>query len=138
MSNLNNKSILITGGTGSFGKEIIKVLLEKHKLRRIVIFSRDELKQSEMQQKYSQKKFNNLRYFIGDVRDYERLNYFNDLSNFRSSLFSEIPNFETDNGKQKFKLIETDMKGYQKNKWDVIYDPSATVKKAFKSANWKE
>jgi len=73
MSNLNNKSILITGGTGSFGKEIIKVLLEKHKLRRIVIFSRDELKQSEMQQKYSQKKFNNLRYFIGDVRDYERL-----------------------------------------------------------------
>jgi UDP-N-acetylglucosamine 4,6-dehydratase len=66
----NNKSILITGGTGSFGKAFIKYLLERHKPRRVVVYSRDELKQFEMQQV-----FNNpaMRFFIGDVRDKERL-----------------------------------------------------------------
>lgn len=66
----NNKSILVTGGTGSFGKAFIECLLSKHTPARIVIFSRDELKQYEMQNELNSKK---LRFFIGDVRDRERL-----------------------------------------------------------------
>ncbi|WP_300456247.1 UDP-N-acetylglucosamine 4,6-dehydratase (inverting) [Desulfobacula sp.] len=66
----DNKSILITGGTGSFGKKFTETLLKNHQPKRIVIFSRDELKQFEMQQKFNQPC---MRYFIGDVRDKERL-----------------------------------------------------------------
>ena len=74
---LNNKSIFITGGTGSFGKNLIKYLLKNYSLKRIVIFSRDETKQFFMAQSsdFSPDKHKCLRYFIGDVRDYERLNY---------------------------------------------------------------
>ena len=69
---LNNKSILITGGTGSFGKIISKIILKKFTPKKIIIFSRDELKQSEMKnEKIYQKK--NVRFFLGDVRDYQRL-----------------------------------------------------------------
>ena len=71
---LNNSSILITGGTGSFGKKFVENLLKKNiKIKRLVIFSRDELKQSEMEQKYPIKKFPNLRFFLGDIRDLDRL-----------------------------------------------------------------
>ena len=66
----NNKSILITGGTGSFGKQYVKTLLARYKPQRIVIYSRDELKQYEMQQQFNDPC---MRYFIGDVRDAERL-----------------------------------------------------------------
>lgn len=69
---LKGKSILVTGGTGSFGKKFIKTVLENFDVKKIVIYSRDELKQFEMQEqfkKYSEK----LRFFIGDVRDKERL-----------------------------------------------------------------
>ena len=66
----NNKNILITGGTGSFGKKYTDILLSKYKPNKIIIYSRDELKQFEMQQKYNT---NCMRYFIGDVRDGERL-----------------------------------------------------------------
>ncbi|GHF80325.1 UDP-N-acetylglucosamine 4,6-dehydratase (inverting) [Thalassotalea marina] len=66
----NDKNILITGGTGSFGKLYVKTILERYSPRRIVIFSRDELKQYEMQQVFNQPC---MRYFIGDVRDKERL-----------------------------------------------------------------
>ncbi len=66
----NGKSILITGGTGSFGKQYVKTLLARYKPQRIVIFSRDELKQFEMQQEFNDPC---MRYFIGDVRDAERL-----------------------------------------------------------------
>jgi len=65
-----NKTVLITGGTGSFGKKYVKTLLERYSPKKIIIFSRDELKQFEMQQDYNQKC---MRYFIGDVRDKERL-----------------------------------------------------------------
>ncbi len=65
----DNKSILITGGTGSFGYQYTKTLLEKYKPARIVIYSRDEQKQWEMAQKFPQKE---MRFFIGDVRDAER------------------------------------------------------------------
>jgi UDP-N-acetylglucosamine 4,6-dehydratase len=70
MFSLGGKSILVTGGTGSFGKLMVKTLLDRADVKRVVVFSRDELKQFEMQQKFSSPK---LRYFIGDVRDSERL-----------------------------------------------------------------
>src|SRR3989304_1072243 len=70
---LNNKVILITGGTGSFGKKCTEIILKKYKPKRLIIFSRDELKQFEMAQVYSFKKYPCLRFFIGDVRDEERL-----------------------------------------------------------------
>ncbi len=66
----NGKNILITGGTGSFGKKYTKILLEKYTPNKIIIYSRDELKQYEMAQEYSAKC---MRYFIGDVRDEARL-----------------------------------------------------------------
>ena len=67
------KAVLITGATGSFGKLAVEKLLTRYKLARLVVFSRDELKQSEMQSRFSESKHKELRYFIGDVRDYDRL-----------------------------------------------------------------
>lgn len=70
---LQDKSILITGGTGSFGKEFTKRFLNQYKPKRLVIFSRDELKQFEMSKTYSESEYPCIRYFIGDIRDKERL-----------------------------------------------------------------
>lgn len=70
---LNDRSILITGGTGSFGKHFVKTVIERYHPRRLVIFSRDELKQYEMQQRFPTATYPFLRYFIGDVRDRARL-----------------------------------------------------------------
>jgi UDP-N-acetylglucosamine 4,6-dehydratase (inverting) len=71
---LNKKSILITGGTGSFGKMFVKTILECYpNVKRLVIYSRDELKQYEMAQLYPSSKFPHVRFFIGDVRDLSRL-----------------------------------------------------------------
>ncbi len=71
---LNGKSILITGGTGSFGKAFVKRVLEKYPdVKRLVIFSRDEQKQFQMAQEIPDAQYPMVRYFIGDVRDYERL-----------------------------------------------------------------
>jgi UDP-N-acetylglucosamine 4,6-dehydratase (inverting) len=71
---LNNQSILITGGTGSFGKAFIRAVLKQYPdVKRVVVFSRDELKQFEMAQELSPEEYPNLRYFIGDVRDRSRL-----------------------------------------------------------------
>ena len=71
---MNDKSILVTGATGSFGKAFIKFLTKRYKkIKRLVIFSRDELKQSEMAKVYDEKKYPFIRYFIGDVRDQKRL-----------------------------------------------------------------
>jgi len=67
----DNQTILITGGTGSFGKKYIKIILEKFKPKKIIVLSRDELKQFEMQQIFNK---SCMRYFIGDVRDASRLN----------------------------------------------------------------
>ncbi|WP_164468943.1 UDP-N-acetylglucosamine 4,6-dehydratase (inverting) [Aliarcobacter cryaerophilus] len=66
----NGKNILITGGTGSFGKKYTEILLKKYKPNKVIIFSRDELKQYEMAQEFNEKC---MRYFIGDVRDNQRL-----------------------------------------------------------------
>ena len=71
---IDGKSILVTGGTGSFGTKFISTVLAKHKPRRVLIFSRDELKQFEMQNKEQFRRHNDsLRWFIGDVRDAQRL-----------------------------------------------------------------
>jgi UDP-N-acetylglucosamine 4,6-dehydratase (inverting) len=71
---LNNKSILITGGTGSLGKELTKTILNKWpNIKRLVIYSRDEQKQFQMAQEFPESKYPAIRYFIGDVRDLERM-----------------------------------------------------------------
>ena len=69
---LNNKTILITGGTGSFGQKFTEIIFKKYKPRKIIIFSRDEYKQFEMSKKFSEDKYP-IRYFIGDIRDKDRL-----------------------------------------------------------------
>lgn len=71
---LNNKSILITGGTGSFGKAFVETVLARFpEVRRLVVFSRDELKQYEMAQVFPETQYRAMRYFIGDIRDQDRL-----------------------------------------------------------------
>lgn len=69
----DDKAILITGGTGSFGRKCAQILLERYAPRKIIIFSRDEYKQFEMGRIFSHEKYPNMRYFLGDVRDKERL-----------------------------------------------------------------
>ncbi|MGD0190985.1 MAG: UDP-N-acetylglucosamine 4,6-dehydratase (inverting) [Rhizomicrobium sp.] len=70
---LNDKAVLVTGGTGSFGKHFVKLMIERYRPRRLVIFSRDEMKQYEMQQLFPMEQYPFMRYFIGDVRDRDRL-----------------------------------------------------------------
>lgn len=71
---LNNKVVLITGGTGSFGKQFIKTILECYpEVKKIIIYSRDELKQFEIKQKYPHAEYPQMRFFIGDVRDQARM-----------------------------------------------------------------
>ena len=67
---INGRSVLITGGTGSFGKQYVRTLLERYQPKRLIVFSRDELKQYEMEQEFHD---DCMRYFIGDVRDRDRL-----------------------------------------------------------------
>ena len=70
----NNKTILITGGTGTFGTNFVKYIIKKKiKVKKIIIFSRDELKQNKMKNHFTNNKIVNLRYLIGDIRDKERL-----------------------------------------------------------------
>ncbi len=71
---LSGKNILITGGTGSFGKKCTEIILKKYKPKRLIIYSRDELKQFEMAQQFPTSKYDCIRFFIGDVRDKERMN----------------------------------------------------------------
>ncbi len=70
---LNGKHILITGGTGSFGKKFVQIVLENYEPERLIVFSRDELKQFEMSQRWNINKYRCIRYFLGDVRDKDRL-----------------------------------------------------------------
>ncbi len=67
---LDGKNILVTGGTGSFGKKFVEIILKRFKPHRVIVFSRDELKQTEMKRQFDQ---SCMRYFIGDVRDESRL-----------------------------------------------------------------
>lgn len=68
---LEGKTILVTGGTGSFGRQFCRTILKNYKVRKLIIFSRDELKQHEMQQEFAG--YSELRFFLGDVREYSRL-----------------------------------------------------------------
>ena len=70
---LNDQNILVTGGTGSFGKRFTEIVLKRYRPKRLIVFSRDELKQFEMKQVFSDARFDCIRYFIGDVRDRDRL-----------------------------------------------------------------
>src|SRR3989338_4923015 len=70
---LNNKTLLITGGTGSFGKKMVQIVLADYKPEKLIVFSRDELKQFEMAQRWNPAKYPCLEYVLGDVRDVARL-----------------------------------------------------------------
>ena len=107
---LKNKSILVTGGTGSFGKRFIKTLLEKNNIKRIVVFSRDELKQSEMSSeliKYKKK----LRFFIGDIRDLPRIKLaLNDVDIvIHAAALKQVPTAEYN----PFEVVKTNIIGTQ-------------------------
>ena len=71
--NLEGRSVLVTGGTGSFGKKFVEVCLREHNPRKLIVFSRDELKQDQMRRRFPDVGDSPMRYFIGDVRDRERL-----------------------------------------------------------------
>ena len=70
---LNNKTVFISGGTGSYGQQFIFDVIKNYKPKKIIVFSRDELKQFEMKKKFSEKELKNIRFFIGDIRDKERV-----------------------------------------------------------------
>ena len=109
---LNNKSILITGGTGSFGQKFIKTILKKYKkVKKVIIFSRDELKQHDMAQKINDKKYSSIRYFIGDVRDRERLyKAFKDIDIVvHAAALKQVPTSEYN----PFEAIKTNILGTQ-------------------------
>ena len=115
---LKNKSILVTGGTGSFGQKFIRTLLEKYNIKKIVIFSRDELKQSDMSVdlfKYKEK----LRFFIGDIRDLQRIKLA--LNNvdivIHAAALKQVPTAEYN----PFEVIKTNIIGTQ-NVIDAIID----------------
>ena len=108
---LNDKNILITGGTGSFGKKITEIILKKYKPRRLIIFSRDELKQFEMSQTYSMDQYPCIRYFIGDVRDKERLNraFYNVDYVIHAAAMKQVPAAEYN----PFEAVKTNIIGAQ-------------------------
>lgn len=87
---LKNKTVLVTGGTGSFGKNCVKRILQDDQVDKVIVFSRDELKQFEMQSVYNSPK---LRYFLGDVRDYDRLKQATDGVNIiiHAAAIKQIP-----------------------------------------------
>ena len=109
---LKNKSILITGGTGSFGQTFVNEVLKYHKIiKRIVVFSRDELKQFEMSEKFSLEKYPKLRYFLGDLRDKERVcRALDDVDIVvHAAALKQVPKAEYD----PFEYIKTNVVGAQ-------------------------
>ncbi len=106
---INGKSVLVTGGTGSFGKKFIEIALRDFKPKRLIVFSRDELKQFEMQQRYNGNPA--LRYFLGDVRDKDRLmRAFKDVDIvIHAAALKQIPAAEYN----PFEVIKTNVLGAQ-------------------------
>jgi UDP-N-acetylglucosamine 4,6-dehydratase len=108
---LNGKSILITGGTGSFGKKCTEMILRKYNPKRLIIYSRDELKQFEMAQDYPHTKYDSIRYFIGDVRDKERMSraFHNVDCVIHAAALKQVPAAEYN----PFEAIKTNILGAQ-------------------------
>lgn len=108
---IDNKTILITGGTGSFGKKATEVILKKHRPKRLIIFSRDELKQFEMSQIFPDSRYGCIRYFIGDVRDKERLyRAFHDVDYvIHAAALKQVPAAEYN----PFEAVKTNILGAQ-------------------------
>ena len=106
---LNDKTILITGGTGSFGKKCTEIILKRYKPEKLIIFSRDELKQFEMSQVFSEKEYPCIRYFIGDVRDKDRLYRVFDGVDYviHAAALKQIPAAE----RNPFEVINTNIVG---------------------------
>lgn len=116
---LNNASILITGGTGSFGKKCTEVILKNYKPKKLIIFSRDELKQFEMSQMFNMEKYPCVRYFIGDVRDKDRVHRAFDGIDYviHAAALKQVPTAERD----PFEAIKTNILGAA-NVIDVAID----------------
>ncbi len=116
--NWNQMSVLVTGGTGSFGNKFVELMLQKYHPRRLVIFSRDELKQSEMMVRFTDP---SLRFFVGDVRDKERLvrAMFGVDIVFHAAALKQIPACEYN----PFEAIQTNVIG-TKNVMDAAIDQS--------------
>ena len=109
---LKNKTILITGGTGSFGKKFLEMILERYNPHRIIIYSRDEYKQSVMKSEYSKKyDMSKVRFFIGDVRDKERLMRAFDGVDYviHAAAMKQVPTCEYN----PFEAIKTNIHGAQ-------------------------
>ncbi len=106
---INNKSVLITGGTGSFGQKFVEIALRDYAPKKLIVFSRDELKQFEMQQKFNKQPV--LRYFLGDVRDKDRLyRAFKDVDIIiHAAALKQIPAAEYN----PFEVIKTNVIGAQ-------------------------
>jgi len=115
---INNKVILITGGTGSFGKKFIENVLKKFKPKKLIIYSRDEQKQFQLQQKWKSNKSSIIRYFIGDVRDLDRLKLaMNDVNIvIHAAALKHIPIAEYN----PFEVVKTNVLGAQ-NVIDASY-----------------
>ena len=109
MSILDGRSLLITGGTGSFGKRFVQTILDETDVRRVAIFSRDELKQFEMQQRYPNEP--RLRFFIGDVRDRERVEraFFDVDYVIHAAALKQVPAAEYN----PFEAVKTNIHGAQ-------------------------
>jgi len=108
---LNGKIVLITGGTGSFGKKCTEIILNRYKPKKLIIFSRDELKQFEMSQQFPITKYPSMRYFIGDVRDKERMyRAFNDVDYvIHAAALKQVPAAEYN----PFEAVKTNILGAQ-------------------------
>jgi UDP-N-acetylglucosamine 4,6-dehydratase/5-epimerase len=116
---LNGKSVLITGGTGSFGKRCTEIILKNYQPQRLIIFSRDELKQFEMAQQFPDSKYPCIRYFIGDVRDKERMHraFHNVDFVIHAAALKQVPAAEYN----PFEAVKTNILGAQ-NVIDVAID----------------
>lgn len=105
----NNKSILVTGGTGSFGQHLVNTIVKTSKAKRIIVFSRDELKQFYMKKKFSE--YKNLRFFLGDIRDINRLNTSTEDVDYiiHAAALKQVPILEYN----PFEAIKTNILGAQ-------------------------
>ena len=108
---INNKTILITGGTGSFGKHLTLTLLKKYNPKKIIIFSRDEFKQFEFKNQIPNKYQKKVRFFIGDIRDYGRLKsaLLNTDIVFHAAALKHVPALEYN----PFEAVKTNIIGSQ-------------------------